>query len=152
MTLDSNEILAVLPHRPPFLLVDCVTACEPGSRATGRKCVTVNEPFFQGHFPGQPVMPGVLILEALAQVGGILLLNAEVDPATKLVYFTGIDNVRFRKTVTPGDVLRFEVELTAARRSMCKMMGRAFVDDELVCEAELMAAIVDSKNEEPSVM
>ena len=97
-------------------------------------------------------MPGVLILEAMAQVGGILLLNAEVDPATKLVYFTGIDNVRFRKTVTPGDVLRFEVELTAARRSMCKMMGRAFVDDELVCEAELMAAIVDRKNEEPSVM
>ena len=150
--LDQEAILKILPHRYPFLLVDRIIDLVPEEHVVGIKNVSINEPFFQGHFPDKPIMPGVLIIEAMAQVGGILLLNAEIDPATKLVYFTGIDNVRFRKTVTPGDTLRFEVELTAARRSMCKMMGRAFVDDELVCEAELMAAIVDRKNEEPAVM
>ncbi len=129
------------------MLVDRIIDLVPQEHVVGVKNVSMNEPFFQGHFPGKPIMPGVLIIEAMAQVGGILLLNTETDPNSKLVYFTGIDNVRFRKTVTPGDTLRFEVELAAFRRSMCKMVGRAFVDDELVCEAELMAAIVDREAE-----
>ena len=145
--LDQEAILKILPHRYPFLLVDRIIDLVPQEYVVGVKNVSMNEPFFQGHFPGKPIMPGVLIIEAMAQVGGILLLNAETDPATKLVYFTGIDNVRFRKTVVPGDVLRFEVELTAFRRSICKMAGRAFVDDELVCEAELMAAIVEKNSQ-----
>ncbi len=141
--LDMEAILKILPHRYPFLLVDRIIDLVPQEHVVGIKNVSMNEPFFAGHFPGKPIMPGVLIIEAMAQVGGILLLNAESDPNAKLVYFTGIDNVRFRKTVTPGDTVRFEVELAAYRRSICKMIGRALVDDELVCEAELMAAIVD---------
>ncbi len=143
--LDMEAILKILTHRYPFLLVDRILDLVPQEHVVGIKNVTINEPFFNGHFPGKPIMPGVLIVEAMAQVGGILLLNTETDPQTKLVYFTGIDNVRFRKTVTPGDTLRFEVEMAAYRRTMCKMIGRAFVEDELVCEAELMAAIVDRK-------
>lgn len=141
--LDADAIAKILPHRYPFLLVDRILDLVPQEHVVGIKNVTYNEPFFQGHFPGKPIMPGVLIIEAMAQVGGILLLNTETDPEKKLVYFTGIDNVRFRKTVTPGDLLRFEVEMTAFRRSICKMFGRAYVQDELVCEAELMAAVVD---------
>lgn len=141
--LDIEAIQKILPHRYPFLLVDRIIDLVPQEHVVGIKNVSINEPFFNGHFPGKPIMPGVLVIEAMAQVGGILLLNAETDPKKKLVYFTGIDNVRFRKPVTPGDTLRFEVELVAYRRSICKMIGRAFVEDELVCEAELMAAIVD---------
>ncbi len=145
VVLDSTAIFKILPHRYPFLLVDRILDLMPLEYVVGIKNVTVNEPFFQGHFPGKPIMPGVLIVEAMAQVGGIMLLNTESDPTKKLVYFTGIDNVRFRKTVVPGDALRYEVEMGAFRRSMCKMYGRAYVEDELVCEAELMAAIVDSE-------
>ncbi|OPZ66994.1 MAG: 3-hydroxyacyl-(acyl-carrier-protein) dehydratase FabZ [bacterium ADurb.Bin478] len=141
--LDANAILKILPHRYPFLLVDKIIDLVPQEHVVGIKNVSLNEPFFQGHFPGRPIMPGVLIIEAMAQVGGILMLNTETEADKKLVYFTGIDNVRFRKTVTPGDTIRFEVELAANRRTMCKMIGRALVDNELVCEAELMAAIVD---------
>ena len=141
--LDINAIQKILPHRYPFLLVDKIIDLVPQERVVGIKNVTANEPFFSGHFPGRPIMPGVLIVEAMAQVGGILLLNTEVDPSSKLVYFTGIDNVRFRKLVEPGDTLQFEVELLKFRRSVCKMAGRAYVAGELVCEAELMAAIVD---------
>jgi len=141
--LNAEAIQKILPHRYPFLLVDKIVDLVPGEHVVGVKNVSINEPFFQGHFPGHPIMPGVLIVEAMAQVGGILLLNAESDPSQKLVYFTGIDNVRFRKTITPGDTIRFEVELAANRRSMCKMIGRALVDNELVCEAELLAAIID---------
>jgi UDP-3-O-[3-hydroxymyristoyl] N-acetylglucosamine deacetylase/3-hydroxyacyl-[acyl-carrier-protein] dehydratase len=145
VVLDSTAITKILPHRYPFLLVDRILDLVPLEYVVGIKNVTVNEPFFQGHFPGKPIMPGVLIVEAMAQVGGIMLLNTESDPSKKLVYFTGIDNVRFRKTVVPGDALRYEVEMGAFRRSMCKMYGRAYVEDELVCEAELMAAIVDNE-------
>jgi UDP-3-O-[3-hydroxymyristoyl] N-acetylglucosamine deacetylase/3-hydroxyacyl-[acyl-carrier-protein] dehydratase len=143
VVLDSNAISKILPHRYPFLLVDRVLDLVPMEYVVGIKNVSINEPFFQGHFPGKPIMPGVLIVEAMAQVGGIMLLNTESEPNKKLVYFTGIDNVRFRKTVTPGDTLRYEVEMGSLRRSICKMYGRAYVHDELVCEAELMAAIVD---------
>jgi len=145
VVLDNEAILKILPHRYPFLLVDKIIDLVPQEHVVGIKNISINEPYFQGHFPGKPIMPGVLIVEAMAQVGGILLLNAETDPTQKLVYFTGIDNVRFRKTVLPGDTIRFEVEMVAYRRSICKMFGRALVDDELVCEAELMAAMVDKE-------
>lgn len=141
--LDTEAIMKILPHRYPFLLVDRIVDLVPGEHVIGEKNVTVNEPFFQGHFPGKPVMPGVLIIEAMAQTGGILLLNAQSTPSEKLVLFTGIDNVRFRRTVLPGDTLRFEVEMGALRRSMAKMYGRAYVGDQLAAEAELMAAIID---------
>ena len=141
--LDAEAITKILPHRYPFLLVDKIIDLVPGEHVVGVKNVTANEPFFQGHFPGRPIMPGVLIVEAMAQVGGILLLNAEADPEEKLVVFTGIDNVRFRRMVVPGDTIRFELEMGALRRSMAKMYGRAFVGDQMACEAELMAAIVD---------
>ena len=144
--LDSEAINKILPHRYPFLLVDQVLDLMPLEYVVGIKNISNNEPFFQGHFPGKPIMPGVLIVEAMAQVGGIMLLNSETDPTTKLVVFTGIDNVRFRKMVVPGDQLRCEVEMGSFRRSMCKMYGRAFVGDDLVCEAEMMAAIVDNDN------
>lgn len=141
--LDSEAIAKILPHRYPFLLVDRIIDLVPGEHVIGIKNVTMNEPFFQGHFPGRPIMPGVLIIEAMAQTGGILLLNAQADPSEKMVLFTGIDNVRFRRTITPGDTIRFEVEMGVLRRSMAKMYGRAYVGDQLACQAELMAAIVD---------
>jgi beta-hydroxyacyl-ACP dehydratase FabZ len=132
-----------MPHRYPFLLVDRVVDIEPKKRVVAIKNVTMNEPFFSGHFPGHPIMPGVLIVEAMAQAGGILLLNTVGDPENKLVYFMGIDGVRFRKPVLPGDQIRFELEMIQFRRGTCKMQGQAFVDDELVTEATLMATIVD---------
>ncbi len=141
--LDTEAIMKILPHRYPFLLVDRIIDLVPGEHVIGEKSVTMNEPFFPGHFPGKPIMPGVLIIEAMAQTGGILLLNAQTDPSEKLVFFTGIDNVRFRRTVVPGDTLRFEVEMGAMRRSMAKVYGRAYVGDQLAAEAELMAAIID---------
>ncbi|MBN2012345.1 bifunctional UDP-3-O-[3-hydroxymyristoyl] N-acetylglucosamine deacetylase/3-hydroxyacyl-ACP dehydratase [candidate division KSB1 bacterium] len=141
--LDINAIQQILPHRYPFLLVDKILDLVPLERVVGIKNVTANEPFFMGHFPGRPIMPGVLVIEAMAQVGGVLMLNAEMEPGEKLVYFTNIDNVKFRKPVVPGDTLRFELEMVKYRRSICKMAGKAFVGEDLVCEAELMAALVD---------
>ncbi|MDX9856417.1 MAG: bifunctional UDP-3-O-[3-hydroxymyristoyl] N-acetylglucosamine deacetylase/3-hydroxyacyl-ACP dehydratase [candidate division Zixibacteria bacterium] len=141
--LDINAIERIMPHRYPFLLVDRVLDLEPGKRVSALKNVTINEPFFQGHFPGQPVMPGVLILEAMAQAGGVLLLNAIEHPETKLVYFMSIDNAKFRRPVVPGDQLRFELEMHAFRRNACKMSGRAFVDGTEVAGADFMAMVVD---------
>jgi len=141
--LDINAIQTILPHRYPFLLVDKIIDLVPREHVVGIKNVTANEPFFIGHFPGRLIMPGVLIIESMAQVGGILLLDSEENPGEKLVYFTGIDKVKFRKPIVPGDQLRFELDMLRYRRSICKMTGKAFVEDELVCEAELSAAVVN---------
>ena len=141
-TLDVREIMAMLPHRYPFLLVDRVLELAPPNRAVGIKQVTVNEPFFQGHFPGYPVMPGVLIVEAMAQVGGIAVLSAP-EYRGKLALFAGIDHVRFKRQVKPGDSLRIEVELAQIRRGIGVGSGTATVDGELACRGEIMFALVD---------
>lgn len=143
VVLDINAIQKILPHRYPFLLIDKITELVPKEHVVGIKNVTANEPFFIGHFPGRPIMPGVLIIEAMAQAGGILLLDSEGNPSEKLVYFTGIDNVKFRKLVLPGDQLRFELDMLRYRQSICRMAGKAFVGDDLICEAELSAAVVN---------
>jgi len=143
VVLDINAIQKILPHRYPFLLVDKIIDLVPKEHVVGIKNVTANEPFFIGHFPGRPIMPGVLIIEAMAQVGGILLLDSEEDPGNKLVLFTGIDKVKFRKPVLPGDQIRFELDMMRYRQSICKMAGKAFVGEEVVCEAELSAAVVN---------
>jgi UDP-3-O-[3-hydroxymyristoyl] N-acetylglucosamine deacetylase/3-hydroxyacyl-[acyl-carrier-protein] dehydratase len=141
--LDIDEIIKVLPHRYPFLLVDRVLEMEPRKRIVGLKNVTINEPFFQGHFPGHPIMPGVLIIEAMAQVGGMLLMGAVPDPENKVVYFTSLDNVKWRRPVRPGDQLRFELEMIQIRGPMCKMKGVAKVDGETVAEADMGAMVRD---------
>lgn len=141
---DIGSILDVMPHRYPFLLVDRVLEMEPDRRVLALKNVTINEPFFTGHFPGRPIMPGVLIIEAMAQAGGALLLTSVPDPTGKLVYFTGIDAARFRRPVVPGDQLLLECTLVKLRGPLCKMRGTATVDGEKVAEAELMANMVDA--------
>jgi UDP-3-O-[3-hydroxymyristoyl] N-acetylglucosamine deacetylase/3-hydroxyacyl-[acyl-carrier-protein] dehydratase len=138
-----EEIMRVLPHRYPFLLVDRILELEPGKRVVGLKNVTINEPFFQGHFPGHPIMPGVLVIEAMAQVGGVLLLGAISEPETKVVYFTSLNNVKWRRPVKPGDQLRFELEVTQIRGPVCKMRGVAKVDGDIVCEADMAAMVRD---------
>ena len=142
---DIQAILQIMPHRYPFLLVDRILDVEPGKVVHAIKNVTMNEPFFQGHFPGQPVMPGVLILEAMAQAGGFLILNSIPNPKTKLMYFTAIDNTRFRKIVVPGDQVEFEIHLVKFRMGTCKIKGSATVDGEVVAEAEMMASVVDRR-------
>jgi len=142
---DVTAIMDILPHRYPFLLVDRITRLEEGRSVEGIKNVTINEPFFQGHFPGHPIMPAVMILEAMAQVGGMLLLNSVDDPNDKLVYFMGIDGAKFRRPVTPGDQLRFKLTLLRIKNRTSKMRGEAFVDDQLVAEAELLATVVDKR-------
>ena len=144
MKLDINEIMAYLPHRYPFLLVDKIVEFEEGKRITGIKNVTINEPFFQGHFPGHPIMPGVLIIEAMAQVGGLLAFKSEPDKAEgKVVYFMGVDKAKFRIPVVPGDQIMLVLTVLKQRRAIWKFKGEAFVDDNLVAEAELMATIMD---------
>ncbi|MGH7689191.1 MAG: UDP-3-O-acyl-N-acetylglucosamine deacetylase, partial [Gemmatimonadaceae bacterium] len=141
--LEIDDIIKVLPHRYPFLLVDRILEMEPRKRIVGLKNVTINEPFFQGHFPDHPIMPGVLIIEAMAQVGGMLLMGAVPDPENKVVYFTSLDNVKWRRPVRPGDQLRFELEMLQIRGTMCKMHGVARVDGEIVAEAQMGAMVRD---------
>jgi UDP-3-O-[3-hydroxymyristoyl] N-acetylglucosamine deacetylase / 3-hydroxyacyl-[acyl-carrier-protein] dehydratase len=141
--LGIEEIMQVIPHRYPFLLVDRIIEMDPPKRVVGIKNVTINEPFFQGHFPGHPIMPGVLIVEAMAQVGGMLLMGAVPDPANKVVYFTSLNNVKWRRPVKPGDQLRMELEMLQVRGPMCRMQGVAKVDGEIVCEAEMSAMVRD---------
>ena len=141
--LGIEDIMKVLPHRYPFLFVDRIIEMEEGKRIVGIKNVTINEPFFQGHFPGHPIMPGVLIVEAMAQVGGMLLMGTVDDPDTKVVYFMSLDNVKFRKPVKPGDQLRFELDVVQVRGKICRMKGVVKVDGDVVCEAEMAAMVRD---------
>lgn len=141
--MDIREIARNLPHRYPFLLIDRVLEIDPGKRVVALKNVTYNEPFFRGHFPGDPIMPGVLIVEALAQAGAVLLLHDMADREGKLVYFTGIDKARFRRTVVPGDQLRLTVEVLKFRATASKLRGIAEVDGVKAAEAEIMSALVD---------
>jgi len=144
IAMDIGRILDVIPHRYPFLLVDRIIEMEGKKRIVGIKNVTINEPFFQGHFPGHPIMPGVLVIEAMAQVGGMLLLGSLVEMTEeKVIYFMSLDNVKFRRPVVPGDQLRFELEMVQFRGKTCKMKGVAYVDGKVAVEAEMMAAVVD---------
>ncbi len=136
MRLDINQIKEILPHRYPFLLVDCIEEMEPGVRAVGYKNVTVNEPFFQGHFPEYPVMPGVLLIEALAQVGAVAVLSLEENKG-KLAFFAGIDKAKFRRKVVPGDRLRLETEIVKCKGPMGVGNAKAYVEEKVVCEAEI---------------
>ena len=138
-----TEIMKILPHRYPFLLVDRILEFEPGRRVVGLKNVTINEQFFQGHFPGAPVMPGVLVIEAMAQVGAILIYHDLPDRDHKLVYFTGIENAKFRRPVLPGDQLRLEMEELSRRSNFGKMQGRATVEGKLVAEAVALFAVAE---------
>jgi len=143
MILDVSGIQKILPHRPPFLLVDAIEEMERWKRIVGIKNVTINEAYFQGHFPEQPIMPGVLIIESMAQTGGLLLLQEVPDRDKKLVYFVAIDNARFRRPVVPGEQLKIEVNVVAWRGDFCKIEGRATVNGELAAEATLMCKMVD---------
>ncbi len=144
--IDIQEIMRRIPHRPPFLMVDRAENYCPGKSLVGIKCVTMNEPFFMGHFPGSPVMPGVLIIEALAQTGGLLMSKSwDVDPEGKIILFMSVDNCRFRNPVRPGEVLRLEVEVLRARGEVVKFMGRAMVRDKLAAQAQFAAMLFDTR-------
>jgi 3-hydroxyacyl-[acyl-carrier-protein] dehydratase len=147
--LDAKQIQEIIPHRFPFLLVDRITEIEWGTRAVGIKNVTMNEPFFQGHFPEYPVMPGVLIVEALAQVGAVTMLGTE-EHRGKIAFFAGINKVRFKRQVKPGDTLKLEVEVGKVRRSIGTGTGTATVDGDVAAQGELMFAIVDAEQLESS--
>ncbi len=140
--LTTQEIMAIIPHRYPFLLLDRVLELEPGQRAVGEKLVSIGEPFFQGHFPGYPIMPGVLIIEALAQTACVAALSVP-EYKDKIGLFAGIDNVRFKRPVRPGDTLRLEVRLDRMRRGIGKGAGTASVEGQLVCQAEMLFAMAD---------
>src|SRR5579875_2542874 len=141
-SLDIQEIMSILPHRYPFLLIDRVIEIERKKRIVALKSVTMNEPFFQGHFPGHPIMPGALVVEAIAQAGGVLLMPEVPDPHNKLMVFTGIERARFRKPVVPGDQLRLEVNVLNWKPRVAKLEGHAMVDGKLACEATVMCALV----------
>jgi len=146
LTFDIESLMKILPHRYPFLLIDRIIALDPGKIVHAIKNVTINEPFFHGHFPGQPIFPGVLILEAMAQAGGFLVLNSIDNPEAKLMYFTGINKSRFKKTVIPGDQMHFEVTLDKFRLGTCKISGTVKVNDTIVAEAEMMASVVERRS------
>jgi len=140
---DVRWIESVLPHRYPMLLVDRVLEIEPGKRIVATKNVSINESFFVGHFPGQPVMPGVLVVEGMAQAGGILLLHDIAERDRKLLYFMAIERARFRRPIVPGDQIRYEVEVMRMRATTCKLAGKALVDGEVAAEAICLSAMVD---------
>jgi 3-hydroxyacyl-[acyl-carrier-protein] dehydratase len=150
MTFSIQEILDFLPHRYPFLLIDRVIAFEPTKRLVAIKNVTINEPFFQGHFPGLPIMPGVLVVEAMAQAGAIIMLAEIADRDNKLIVFTGIERAKFRQSVTPGDQLHIEVNVLSFRSRAGRIEGRAFVGDKLACEATLTCMVVPRAREKRS--
>ncbi len=145
MEISNEEIQQILPHRYPFLLLDRVLDLTLNEKVVGLKNVTVNEPFFQGHFPGKPIMPGVLIIEAMAQAGGILAYKSTPELMGKLIYFLAMDKVKFRKPVVPGDQLILELSVLRQGHRVWKMQGKGFVRENLVAEAELTAAIADGK-------
>ncbi|MBU4486775.1 MAG: bifunctional UDP-3-O-[3-hydroxymyristoyl] N-acetylglucosamine deacetylase/3-hydroxyacyl-ACP dehydratase [Candidatus Delongbacteria bacterium] len=145
---DVNDIMNLLPHRYPMLLVDRLLEMTPNQRAVGLKNVSINEDFFNGHFPGKPVMPGVLIIEAMGQTGGLLLMNSVDDPQKKVVYFTGLDNIKFRRTVVPGDQLIMHLEMTRPlSRGICRMKGVAYVDGQKCAEAEMTAMVIEKEGD-----
>ena len=146
-SLNIGEIFKILPHRYPFLMVDRILEITDG-KIIGIKNVSVNEPFFQGHFPGEPIMPGVMIIEAMAQVGGIYAIVTQNLPTDMNTYFVGIDNAKFRKPVVPGDILRFELELLKQRRGIYFFHGEAYVENDLVAEADLKATLIPKKESE----
>jgi beta-hydroxyacyl-ACP dehydratase FabZ len=142
--MDINEIMQYLPHRYPFLLLDRIIEMVPEKRVVGIKNVTVNEPFFQGHFPNHPIMPGVLIIESMAQTAGVLSMQMVEDPAAKVIYFMSIDKAKFRQPVLPGDQLRLELDVIKIRPPIMKFDGKAYVGDKKVAEAQLTATITDA--------
>ncbi len=145
--LDINKVMGLLPHRYPFLMIDRIVEMEPQKRIVGIKNVTINEPFFQGHFPGHPIMPGVMLIEAMAQTGGVLALLSDPEPEKKVLYFMSIDKAKFRKPVLPGDQVRFELEVTKQRGNIKSFKAEAKVDGAVVAEAEMMAMIVDKDSQ-----
>ena len=145
VTLDINQIMAILPHRYPFLLIDRIVELEHKKRIVALKNVTINEPFFQGHFPGMPIMPGVLVVEAMAQAGGTLLLTEFPDPAKVLILFAGIERARFRRPVTPGDQLRIVVEVLSWRGTAGRMEGKAYLGDKVAAEAIITCRVVQRR-------
>ncbi len=138
-----DEIMDLMPHRYPFILIDRIIEIEPGKHCTVIKNVTINEPFFQGHFPNQPVMPGMLILESMAQAGAFLVLNSVEDPLSRNMFFSAVEKAKFRKPIIPGDQVRLEMDLLKIRMKVVKLGGTAYVDDKVVAEANIMANIVD---------
>jgi 3-hydroxyacyl-[acyl-carrier-protein] dehydratase len=148
MKFDIQEILEFLPHRYPFLLIDRIIEFEPTKRLVAIKNVTINEPFFQGHFPGYPIMPGVLVVEAMAQAGGIIMMAEMPDRHEKLVVFTGIERAKFRRPVTPGDQIRIEVDVLSFRPRAGRILGRAFIEGKLACEATLTCQVVTRTREQ----
>jgi 3-hydroxyacyl-[acyl-carrier-protein] dehydratase len=148
-TMDINQIMSILPHRYPFLLVDRVLEIERKKRIVAIKNVTINEPFFQGHFPGFPIMPGVLIIEAIAQTGGVLILTELPDPDNTLMVFTGIENAKFRRPVVPGDQVRIEVTAVNWRSRAVKMLGVATVDGKVVCESTATCGLIPRPKRSP---
>jgi 3-hydroxyacyl-[acyl-carrier-protein] dehydratase len=144
---DIQEILGLLPHRYPFLLIDRIVEFTPAKRVVAIKNVTINEPFFQGHFPNYPIMPGVLVVEAMAQAGAIIILAELTDRENKLVVFTGIERAKFRRPVTPGDQLRIEVDVLAIKTRVGRMEGKAYVDGKLACQATLTCQVVPKVRE-----
>lgn len=141
--MNVQELMAILPHRYPFLLIDRILECEPGVRVRALKNVSINEPQFQGHFPGMPVMPGVLLVEAMAQAAGVIAISAHPEMGKKLIYLAGLDGFRFRRPVMPGDSVIITVEKLAEKRSMWKFAARAEVAGVLVVEGEILATVVD---------